>query len=57
MQKWLPGIRKPVPGSMEVAERPERRVIGISNDDVIEDFDLEQLPRPDEVARDLDVGI
>lgn len=29
---------------------------GVADDDVVEDLDLQQLPGPDEVTRDLDVG-
>ena len=30
-------------------------MVGISNDDVVEDFDFEKLPGSDEVAGDFDV--
>ena len=40
----------------EVAQRAQRCVAGVADDDVVEHFDLQELPGPDEVAGDPDVG-
>ena len=35
----------------------QRRMVWISNDDVVEDFDLKKLTGPNEVAGDVDVRL
>ncbi len=42
-------------GLIKLTCRPERRVAGISDDDVVEDFDFEKLTGSNEVAGNFDV--
>ena len=41
----------------KIAKLAETTVVGRPHDDVVEDLDFEELPGPDQIARDLDVRL
>lgn len=45
----------PLPG--KISTLPKGHVAGVADDYVVGDFDLEQLARPDQIARHLDIGV
>jgi len=44
-------------GLIKIAKTAKRCVFVLADNDVVGDFDLEQLARPDEIARDQNIGI
>lgn len=42
---------------VEIAKGPERRVVGMSDHDVIENFDFQKLTRPDKITGNSDVRL
>ena len=57
MKKIRPFCQRRLQSIIEVAKTSKTDMVGITNHDVIENFDFEKLTRSNEITGDFDVGL